>query len=359
MKVQKELFYDLFYNKLNIMRIFGTLPCLFFLPAVLTGQIALHKVSDELIFKEPPFAQCHASTIVEVAPDKFMAAAFGGTSEGKKDVCIWLSATGNGKWSIPVKMADGIINDTLSYPCWNPVLFKTKEGKLFLFYKVGPSPRKWWGMVRTSLNDGKSWTSPERLPAGILGPIKNKPVQLPDGTIISPSSVETTESWKIHIEKSADFGKTWQFIPVDPESELNVIQPSILIHSNNSLQIMCRSKSNAIVQCFSDDNGNNWGALSKTVLPNPNSGIDAVTLKNGWYLLVYNPTIQGHDDRAKLNVAISKDGIKWTDAFILENEEKGEFSYPAVIQANDGKVHITYTYNRLNIKHVVLEVSKP
>ena len=155
-----------------------------------------------------------------------------------------------------------------------------------------------------------------------------------------------------------DFGKTWQFIPIDPGTEFNVIQPAILIHPNNKLQLLCRSKSNAIIQAFSEDNGNSWGALAKTELPNPNSGIDAVTLKNGWYLLVYNPTIQGHDDRAKLNVAISKDGIKWADAFILESEEKGEFSYPAVIQANDGRVHITYTYNRVNIKHVVLEVSQ-
>ena len=331
---------------------------LIFLPAVTTGQIALHKVTDEFIFKEPPFAQCHASTIVEVATGKLMVAAFGGTGEGKEDVCIWLSETENGKWSNPVKIADGIINDTLRYPCWNPVLFKTREGKLFLFFKVGPSPRLWWGMVRTSDDDGKTWTSPERLPDGILGPIKNKPVQLTDGTIISPSSIETKESWGIHIEKSEDSGKTWQLIPIDPKSDFNVIQPAILIHSDNRLQILCRSKSNAIVQAFSEDNGNNWGKITKTELPNPNSGIDAVTLKNGWHLLVYNPTVQGHEDRAKLNVAISDDGAKWTDAFILESEEEGEFSYPAVIRTNDGRVHITYTYNRVNIKHVVLEPSQ-
>jgi predicted neuraminidase len=341
------------------MRILVTLLTLLFLPAAISGQISLHKISDELVFHEPPFAQCHASTIMEVTPGKFMLAAFGGTSEGKKDVCIWFSEAENGKWSKPEKMAEGVINDKLRYPCWNPVLFKTREGKLFLFYKVGPSPSTWWGMVRTSANDGKSWTSPERLPEGILGPIKNKPVQLSDGTIISPSSTETKERWAIHLEISQDFGRTWQFIPVDPKSDFNVIQPAILIHANKKLQILCRSKSNVIVQAFSEDNGNNWGALSGTELPNPNSGIDGVTLKNGWHLLVYNPTVQGKEDRARLNVAISKDGIKWADACILESKEKGEFSYPAVIQANDERVHITYTYNRVNIKHVVLEVLQP
>ena len=342
------------------MKILGSVFGLFFLSTItFTGQITLHKVSDELIFNAPPFASCHASTIVEVTPDKFMSAAFGGTGEGNKDVCIWLSTKENGEWGKPVKMADGIINDTLRYPCWNPVLFKAKEGKLFLFYKVGPSPGTWWGMVRTSTNDGKTWTSPERLPEGILGPIKDKPVQLSNGTILSPSSSETKESnWKAHIEKSTDLGKTWQFIPVDLKTEFSIIQPTILIHPNNKLQILCRSKSNVILQAYSEDNGDSWGAFTKTELPNPNSGIDAVTLKNGWHLLVYNPTIQGRGGRAKLNVAISKDGIKWSDAAILENEEQGEFSYPAVIQANDGKIHITYTYRRVNVKHVVLEETK-
>ncbi|HCN84388.1 MAG TPA: sialidase, partial [Sphingobacteriaceae bacterium] len=129
----------------------------------------------------------------------------------------------------------------------------------------------------------------------------------------------------------------------------------ILIHPDNKLQILCRSKNGVLVQAFSEDNGNTWGPLTKTDLPNPSSGTDAVTLKNGMHVLVYNPIARG---RNKLNVAISKDGIKWSDAAILENQDRGEFSYPAVIQAKDGKIHVTYTYNRRNIKHTVLEMVK-
>jgi predicted neuraminidase len=183
-------------------------------------------------------------------------------------------------------------------------------------------------------------------------------IQLANGTILSPSSTEMNGNWKVHIEKSTDLGKTWQVIPVDPQTEFNVIQPSILIHPDNTLQMLCRSKGNSINQAYSNNNGDSWGIITKTNLPNPNSGIDAITLKNGWHLLVYNPTVEGKNGRAKLNVAVSKDGSKWTDTVILENEEQGEYSYPAVIQAEDGKVHITYTYNRVNIKHVVLEMIK-
>lgn len=319
------------------------------------AQTSWKTVQSELIFKNPPFASCHASTIVEVTPGKFMAAWFGGTDEGHSDVGIWLSTLEKGKWSKPALMAEGIIDPTLRYPCWNPVLFKSREGKLFLFYKVGPSPEKWWGMLRTSSNNGKTWSNPERLPEGILGPIKNKPVQLADGTILSPSSTEVGRNWKVHIEKSTDSGKTWQLIPINPKTELNVIQPSILIYPDNKLQVLCRSRDNAIVEAWSNDNGNTWSLLYRSSLPNPNSGTDAVTLRNGTQVLIYNPTIKGKGGRAKLNVALSKDGRKWEDIAIMENEENGEFSYPAIIQASDGKIHITYTFNRVNIKHVVLE----
>ncbi|MHA4812468.1 sialidase family protein [Flavitalea flava] len=339
------------------------------------GQFAWHKVSEELIFTDPPFKECHASTIVEVSPGKLMTACFGGTREGKKDVTIWLSEQKKakqkkGKWTQPFCIADGVITDdqkksmtgsyrdSLRFPCWNPVLFRDKEGKLFLFYKIGPKPREWWGMVRTSSDNGRTWSMPERLPEGVLGPIKNKPVQLKDGTLLSPSSVETKDTWKVYIERSSDLGRTWEIIPVDSNAGVKAIQPSILIYPDNRLQILCRSDQDRILEAWSSDNGKTWGNLSKLDLPNPNSGIDAVSLQNGWQLLVYNPTIGGKEwfnSRGKLNVAVSKDGRQWKDIAILEDGEKEEFSYPAVIQATDGKVHITYTFDRKNIKHVVLE----
>ncbi|MFK7923725.1 MAG: exo-alpha-sialidase [Bacteroidia bacterium] len=322
------------------------------------GPLKLEKISEDFVYDKPPFPECHASTIEEVSPNRFMAASFGGTEEKNPDVVIWLSTTENGKWTQPMMIADGVMNDSLRYPTWNPVLFKAATGKLFLFYKVGPSPREWWGMVRSSDDNGVSWNESRRLPDGILGPIKNKPIQLADGTILAPSSTEvSTEDepdWKAHIERSTDQGETWEKIPIDPTTEFNVIQPSILRYPNNKMQVLCRSREDAVMQAFSDDNGNTWGAFTKTTLPNPSAGTDALTLPNGWQLVVYNPTTKG---RNKLNLAISKDGNTWSDALILENEEKGEYSYPAIIQAEDGKIHISYTYNRTNVKHVVLRAN--
>jgi len=341
------------------MKILTTLAILFVFLFPCTGQDTWKKIKEELILTNPPFKECHASTIVEVTPGELMSAWFGGTRESAKDVEIWISELKNGTWSKPISVANGIVNDTLRYPCWNPVLFRDQKATLHLFYKVGPNPREWWGMEISSVNNGKTWSRPERLPDGILGPIKNKPIQLADGIMLSPSSTESRDGkWRAHIERSADGGSTWQFVPIDSAGGFDVIQPSILHYKDGHLQAVCRSKQGHVIQAWSDDNGKTWGKLTPLALFNPNSGIDAVTLKDGVQLIVYNPQTPGKEwfnGRAKLHVAVSTDGITWKDIAVLENGTMQEYSYPAVIQTQDGRVHITYTYDRKNIKHVVLE----
>ncbi|HEX2535067.1 MAG TPA: sialidase family protein [Chitinophagaceae bacterium] len=322
------------------------------------GQVTWRKVREELIVAQPAFAQCHASTILEISPERRLAAFFAGPHEGHQDVGIWLAVEQEGTWLPPVVVATGESGDSLRYPCWNPVLFRSRAGTVFLFYKVGPNPRKWWGLVRMSRDEGRTWSAPVRLPDGILGPVKNKPVQLADGTILSPSSTETETKWSVHVERSADGGVTWQRIPVHPESPVQVIQPSILHYGARRLQLLCRSRHDRLMEAWSEDGGKTWGPLTATSVMNPNAGTDAVTLQNGRQLLVYNPALSGrewYNGRSRLHVAMSGDGIYWNDVAVLENGDGEEYSYPAVIEGSDGRVHITYTYNRKNIKYVVLE----
>ena len=166
-------------------------------------------VKQEFIFNTAPFPSCHASTIVETKSG-LVAAWFGGTAERNPDVCIYVSRNERGHWTAPVAVADGVGFATNRLPTWNPVLFQPKRGPLMLFYKVGPSPATWWGMLTTSDDNGKTWSTPRRLPEGILGPIKNKPVQLADGALLSPSSSEDA-GWRVHLERSTDL-RTW--IPI-------------------------------------------------------------------------------------------------------------------------------------------------
>lgn len=324
----------------------------------LQGNPNLEIKTSEFIFEDAPFKACHASTLVELANKKIMAAWFGGTNEGNKDVCIWSSINTNGKWSKPINIANGIQNDTLQYPCWNPVLFKTKANLLILHYKVGPNPRTWWGMVKTSKDNGLTWSKASKLPDGFLGPIKNKPIQLTSGTILYPSSTESLDekTWQIHLEKSDAQGKNFKKIIIDC-GNFGVIQPSILQHSDGRLQLLCRSRQNVIVSSWSADEGNTWSKLTALALPNPNAGADAVSLKNGLYLLVYNPLPAGKnwwEGRSILKLALSKNGIDWNDIYTLEQHDSGEYSYPAIIQSTDGAIHLSYTSERKKIKYCKL-----
>jgi predicted neuraminidase len=320
-------------------------------------------LASEFVFKDAPFASAHASTIVETK-DGVVAAWFGGTREGAADVGIWvarrLERRYEYEWTRPVEVATGVQLDGTRYPCWNPVLFQLHGDELLLFYKVGPSPQTWWGMVRTSPDNGRTWSDGRRLPDGILGPIKNKPVRLLDGTLVAPSSTESPErpsKWRVHFERSADAGLTWTTVfPPDGSvatdaTAIDAIQPSVLVHPGGKLQAVGRTRSGRIFETWSEDGARTWTPIALTSLPNPNSGIDAVTLRDGRHVIVYNHTTEG---RSPLNVAISRDGHTWDPALVLE-DTPGEYSYPAVIQTSDGFVHITYTWKRQRIKHVVID----
>ncbi|ARS40061.1 sialidase [Sphingobacteriaceae bacterium GW460-11-11-14-LB5] len=317
-------------------------------------------IQSTTIFEKAPFEACHASTLVDLGKGKIMAAWFGGKHEGSKDVVIWSSIKTVTQWSQPIEIANGIINDTSRFACWNPVLFKTKNGTLFLHYKVGTNPRTWWAEYKTSVNDGKTWSKAQKLPKGFLGPIKNKPLQLSNGTILYPSSTESLDekTWAIHIEKSDGKGKNWKKIEINCDT-FGVIQPSILTYPKGRLQLLCRSRQNVIVESWSEDNGESWSKLTATTLPNPNSGSDAVTLIDGRQLLVYNPLTAGKnwwEGRSILKLAISTDGKNWQDIYTLENHDKGEYSYPAIIQDKSGNIHLSYTAERKKITYAEIRL---
>lgn len=317
---------------------------------------------DEFIFDTASFPQSHASTIAET-PEGLIASWFGGTKEGNKDVCIWTSNLVNDKWTPPRKVAEGIINDTLRYACYNPVLYYANNGELLLFYKIGPNVAGWTGWMMRSNDNGKTWSKREALPEGILGPIKNKPVQI-GNTLLCPSSTEKG-GWKAHIEFTTDNGRTWtKSNDINDDKILQAIQPSILQYKDGRIQILCRSRNTTINESWSSDGGKTWSEMKASALPNNNSGTDAVTLKDGRQLLVYNHVlpdstwVKGKGPRTPLNVALSKDGKKWYAALVLEDSPISQYSYPSVIQSKDGMVHVVYTWRRERIKYVKIDPSK-
>lgn len=316
-------------------------------------------LTREFIYEKAPFPECHASTLAET-PRGLVVAWFGGTREKHPDVGIWVSHLQNGTWTAPAEVATGAQPDGKRLPCWNPVLYQIPGSDLLLFYKVGPSPSDWWGMLKRSPDGGRTWSAAERLPDGILGPIKNKPVLVVPDALLCPSSSESPH-WRVHFERTRDWGKTWtKTKPVNDGVKDGAIQPAILFHPGGRLQALCRSqKTGFITETWSGDGGETWSPLVNTTLPNPNSGIDAVTLRDGRHVLIYNPVSPKPGEwggpRTPLVAAVSADGKTWQPVATLESEP-GEYSYPAVIQTADGKVHVTYTWKRQRIRHVVLEM---
>jgi predicted neuraminidase len=326
-------------------------------------------VRTEFIHEPGTYPQCHASTLAETSTGVLVSAWFGGTHEGAPDVCIWGSQLENDRWSNEFKIADGVQPDGKRYPCWNPVLFQPTRGPLLLFYKVGPSPETWWGMMTTSSDDGATWSKPHRLPEGILGPIKNKPLELADGTLLCGSSTEDRATgWRVHVERTMDLGQTWERTEsLATEGVLNAIQPTLLRHRDGRLQMLCRTKERVVATSDSGDVGRTWTALRPSGLFAPNSGIDAVTLADGRQLLVYNwresatqgpaatkSTALGAVSNAvenpnenwgarwPLNVAVSADGVTWKMILVLETEpRKNGYAYPAFNQTREGIVHVT------------------
>jgi predicted neuraminidase len=296
-----------------------------------------------------PTPSVHASTIVELKPGELMSAWFGGTAEGRTDVAIWGARYQDGHWLAPVELAR-----EPNTPTWNPVLFRTPDQVLWLYYKFGPSPREWTAARMSSKDDGRTWSPTEHLPAGLYGPIRARPLVLASGLIVSGTSVESYQSWAAWVERSTDNGKTWtRHGPIVP-AQGGVIQPSVVQVEGDHLRLYLRSNAAQRI-CISDsyDAGVTWTPARLTELPNPNSGLDVIRLKDGRYLAVYNHTTHG---RTPLNLAISNDGEHWTPLQTLESEP-GEYSYPTMIQASDGTVHITYTWRRQKIKHVTVKPS--
>jgi predicted neuraminidase len=314
----------------------------------------------EFVADPMPTVSCHASTVVELTDGDLMVAWFGGTDEGAKDVAIWSGRYQNGHWQKPVELAR-----EPNIATYNPVLFHSKDGVLWFYYKFGPNPSEWSAARRYSRDEGRTWSTTEYLPAGLLGPIRGKPLILDDGTILAGSSVESYRSWAAWIERSTDNAKTWtKHGPIALETPApagkgnhGIIQPVLLPldETGSRLRMLARSTGDIgrISVAESADGGITWTKARPSALLNPNAGFDGVRLRDGRYVLLYNDSSTA---RTPLVLALSKDAEHWTRFLAVENAP-GEYSYPALIQAANGDLVMTYTWNRKKIRMVRLKLS--
>ena len=302
-----------------------------------TNYLRVRRSVDEPVFETPaPFQECHASTLVILPNGDVVCAWFGGTTEGADDVAIWIAIRHEEQWSPPRELVRHA-----GVPTWNPVLFMPDNARLFadtaaletdhsprllLYYRVGKKITSWQSYVLESQDGGQTWSDPQPLPDGFLGPIKNKPIALSDGAWIAGSSVETSDEWFCRIERSDDQGRTWT-LAADlklADHPKGIIQPTVWESAAGQVHVLMRSRGvGRIVRADSNDGGRTWGAPYLTDLPNNNSGIDAALLVptpgdpgddgTGFapLALAHNPVTEG---RTPLVISVSYDnGLSWPD----------------------------------------------
>jgi predicted neuraminidase len=322
-------------------------------PAIIDPGFLLEKgATVDFIFEEErPFKSCHASTVVATANGDILCAFFAGSGEKNPDVGIWMSRYSDGKWG-PVTL--GVkVNETAH---WNPVLFRDGESGIHLFFKVGPEIPYWQTYWITSTDDGKTWSDATQLvdgDEGGRGPVKNKPILLPDGTWLAGASTEL-DGWKPFFDRSEDQGKTWtrtEDIVIDRKvlKGRGAIQPTMWEWKPGHIRALFRTTSGFLARSDSSDGGLTWSELEPSGLPNNSSGVDAVRVDDGRVFLVYNPRGR-RGGRSPLNIAVSHDnGETWKDFASLESQPSREFSYPAIVKTADG-ISVSYTWKRQRVR---------
>jgi predicted neuraminidase len=336
-------------------------------------------LSGQIFSPSLHFPSCHAATVVETRAGQLLAAWFAGAHEGHANVAIWASRFDGRSWCAPF-----LLVDEPGVPLWNPVLYHDARGVVWLFYKSGPAVPAWSGLYMQSADGGAAWSEPIMLPAGLLGPAKNKPITLSNGDIICGTSAESWRNWAAWVEISATGGRSWTkhgpiaapvimtpsagggdslisaFWDVQarqlllPQEFAGVIQPTLWESAPGVVHMLLRStkRVGAVCSATSNDYGRTWNPARPLAVPNPNSGLDAVRLADGRIVLACNPTAEG---RSPLALLIShNNGETWPGRLDLETGP-GEFSYPSLIQSADGSIHVVYTHRRRHIQHVSIE----
>jgi predicted neuraminidase len=324
------------------------------------GAAPLYQMQFLPIPEDTP--QVHSSTLTELPNGDILAAWYGGTREHGPDVGLYAAtldhATGRwGPWRLITERHQsqkeiGRYVKTVG----NPVLFTDPHGTTWLFYAT-VSVGGWSGAAinfKTSTDGGRSWTEARRL---VLSPLLNMvtmirtpPLLYDDGTIALPAYHQGISKFPELVHLSAS-GEVLDKQRMDQARAS--LQPSIVATSPTDAIALLRNMAGGIKELTSSTAGETWSESARVDLPSPNSSLMAARLPDGRLLLAFNNS----DHRTKLSLAASDDdGRHWKVVYEFP-EEEGFFSYPALLATPGGTVHVTYTWNRVQIKHVMFNLA--
>lgn len=308
----------------------------------------------------------HVSSICPVDNDKMICTWYAGSMEGARDVAIYSSSydEGEGTWTPPSLLIDRKKSSLELHryvkKVGNSLVFNDDNGGLMLFY-ASITMGGWSGSslnYKVSADGGRTWSPSRKM---VLSPffnltnnLKNKGIRFQDGSFLLPVYHEFMNNYSELIRiRRKDSSFSYEIRKMT--RGMDAIQPSIVYGEGKKLTAFFRNmdtgEKNYILTAHSEDLGQSWSGLTKTSLPNPNSGFDMFNLDDTTYMGIINDSFT---DRSKLTMIISHDGGKtWKAVKTLENSAGKEFAYPFISRSNRGLFHITYTYDRRRIKHIV------
>lgn len=309
----------------------------------------------------------HVPSICQMSDGRLAAVWYGGTREGAMDTAIYYATSvpeNSMTWCEPRVIVDRKIASRelrrFVKKVGNPVLFTDPDGNLWLIY-VSISIGGWSGSslnIKISYDDGNTWTRSQRL---VLSPflnigelVRNNPVIMSDHSFMVPIYHECLGKfpeilwvWKGEKTRRVCFKKTRM------SGGRSYIQPSVVGYDSRLASAFYRNLScdRSVGMAVSSDVGVTWSEPQALELPNPDSGLNAISFSGGRILLAFNDS---NSNRENLSLAVSKDpGRHFMRIAVIEDTETEEFSYPYMIRDRGGRIHLVYTWRRKRIKHVV------
>lgn len=307
----------------------------------------------------------HGSAVCVLPGGDLLAVWYGGTREGAADVAVFASRlpAGTRDWLPPARVVDRAMAaeelERVVKKVGNAVVFPDHQGVVWMVY-VSVTMGGWSGSalnVKTSPDGGRTWSRSRRLTVNpflnVSSLVRNKPILTTDGRIGLPVYHELAVKYPqmLWLTAGPDASVT-EYRIRNLSTETDLIQPTLVPLDGDRVLMLLRDQSarRQVRAAYSDDNGWTWSGAVDCGLPNPDAAIDALRLRDGRILLVYNDAVSG---REILRLAVSADeGRSWSPGPVIEAAVGKEYSYPCLAEGRDGRIHLTYTWERARIRHV-------